>query len=203
MYKFIILLTILVFPPGVLATEVEDELPYAKLDLSPEAVERGKSIYMVSCRVCHSLNYWRTKENPEGINAFVAPEQALESFGIVPPDLTLITKARGRRLNGAQYVYQFMTTFYVEDGTVKNRAFAHWTETDGTTSMPPAFAPNDPESESKAKDIAAFLNYVADPSAAERKRLGRYVLVYMVILTGLLYLVNRKISLKDVRATNS
>jgi cytochrome c1 len=59
--------------------------------------------------------------------------------------------------------------------------------------MPPAFAPTDPEIERKAKDIAAFLNYVADPSAAERKRLGRYVLVYMVILTGLLYALNRKV----------
>ncbi len=193
MYKFIILLTILLIPPSVLASEVEVELPYAKLDLSPEAVERGKSIYMVSCRVCHSLKYWRIKEHPEGINAFIDREGALESFGVVPTDLTIITKARGRRLNGAQYVYQFLTTFYVEDGSIKNRAFAHWTETDGTTVMPPAFAPTDPEIERKAKDIAAFLNYVADPSAAERKRLGRYVLVYMVILTGLLYALNRKV----------
>jgi hypothetical protein len=159
MYKFIILLTILVFPPGVLATEVE--LPYAKLDLSPEAVERGKSIYMSTCRVCHSLNYWHTKEDPEGIKALVTPEQAKESFGIVPPDMTLITKARGRRLNGAQYVYQFMTTFYVgEDGNIKNRAFAHWTETDGTTSMPPAFASTDPEREQKANDVSISLKDV-------------------------------------------
>ncbi|MHC4278401.1 MAG: cytochrome c1 [Planctomycetota bacterium] len=192
MYRFIIFFITLLLPLTAAASEVE--LPYRKLDLSPEAVERGKTVYFTRCRVCHSLNFWYTKENPKGISSFVEPENALESFGVVPPDLTLITKARGRRLNGPLYLYRFLKTFHMEeDGTIKNRAFAGWTHTDGTISMPPSFAPDDPELEGAANDVAAFLHYVADPSAEERKRLGRYVLVYMVILTGLLYAVNRRV----------
>jgi hypothetical protein len=131
MYRFIIIFITLLLPLAASASEVE--LPHRKLDLSPEAVDRGKTLYFTRCRVCHSLTYWHTKENPKGINAFIEPEKALESFGVVPPDLTIITKARGRRLNGALYIYQFMKTYHIEeDGTIKNRAFAKWTHTDGT-----------------------------------------------------------------------
>lgn len=58
--------------------------------------------------------------------------------------------------------------------------------------MPPVLSKDDPELESKAKDVAAFLSYAAEPSANERKGLGRYVMGYMVVLTALLYFLNRK-----------
>jgi ubiquinol-cytochrome c reductase cytochrome c1 subunit len=38
-----------------------------------------------------------------------------------------------------------------------------------------------------AKDIGAFLNWTADPHADERKRLGIYVIAYLLLLTVLLY----------------
>jgi cytochrome c1 len=117
----------------------------------------------------------------------------------VPPDLSLIAKARGKRLNGALYVYQLLTTYYTDaDGKWKNRAFAKWTHSEGVTSMPPAIPLADPELHQKSKDVAAFLYDVAEPSAKEREGLGRYVLFYMVILTGFLYAYNKKVW-KDVK----
>ena len=59
--------------------------------------------------------------------------------------------------------------------------------------MPPPLSKADPKFEQKARDVAAFLLYAADPTAKERKRLGRYVLGYMVILTALLYTLNRRV----------
>ena len=47
--------------------------------------------------------------------------------------------------------------------------------------------------EQQAKDAAAFLNWAADPHAAERRHMGYYVLGYLVILTILLYLSKRRI----------
>jgi cytochrome c1 len=192
-FRIIIFLTILLLPLSASASEVE--LPYTTIDLSPEAIERGKTVYISHCLVCHGLKYWRNKEHPDGLKAFLDPAMAEESFGLVPMDLSLVTKARGRRLNGALYIYQLLTTYHVDESGVynKNLALARLTHTDGSIAMPPPIPPNDPELENKARDVAAFLYDVAEPTAGERKRLGRYVLLYMVILTGLLYALNKKV----------
>ncbi len=42
-----------------------------------------------------------------------------------------------------------------------------------------------------AKDVAAFLMWTAEPSLEARKRLGLKVLLYLIILSGLLYLSKR------------
>jgi ubiquinol-cytochrome c reductase cytochrome c1 subunit len=44
-----------------------------------------------------------------------------------------------------------------------------------------------------AKDIVSFLSWAADPHAGERIRLGYYVIGYLLLLTGLLYLVKKQI----------
>jgi cytochrome c1 len=44
-----------------------------------------------------------------------------------------------------------------------------------------------------AKDVAAFLTWVAEPKMEERKRLGMGVMIFMFVLAGLLYLSYRKV----------
>jgi ubiquinol-cytochrome c reductase cytochrome b/c1 subunit len=47
--------------------------------------------------------------------------------------------------------------------------------------------------EQYAKDIAAFLMWTAEPSLDARKRIGFEVLIYLLILSGLLYFTKKKI----------
>jgi ubiquinol-cytochrome c reductase cytochrome b/c1 subunit len=44
-----------------------------------------------------------------------------------------------------------------------------------------------------AKDIAAFLMWAAEPTLDARKRIGFQVLIYLLILSGLLYFTKKKI----------
>jgi ubiquinol-cytochrome c reductase cytochrome c1 subunit len=44
-----------------------------------------------------------------------------------------------------------------------------------------------------ASDLAVFLTWTAEPTLEERKRTGLKVILFLVILTGLLYATKRKI----------
>jgi ubiquinol-cytochrome c reductase cytochrome b/c1 subunit len=44
-----------------------------------------------------------------------------------------------------------------------------------------------------AKDIAAFLMWAAEPSLVARKRTGFQVLIFLLVLTGLLYFTKKKV----------
>jgi ubiquinol-cytochrome c reductase cytochrome c1 subunit len=145
-------------------------------DTSEAAIKRGEEIFRSSCQACHSLKY-------SGYEATMSAKDAQSAFGKVPPDLNLMTKARGGGSKGAAYIDALLVSF--KDTPEKNSVFPN-------IAMPSPFAKDDPELARKAKDISAFLDYAADPSARERRNLGIYVLGYMILLTGLLYALNRR-----------
>lgn len=184
MKKTTLLIGILVLfmPLASTAHEGGIEIPKVKIDMSDEALKRGKEVFMTTCNNCHGLKYL-------GYHARTSAEVVVKAFGSEPVDLSLIAKARGRGDKGARYIYALLTSYI--DTPEKNLVFPH-------IAMPPAFSKKDPQLEQKAKDISAFLLYAAEPTAAERKRIGRYVLGYMVILTALLYALNRK-TWKDIK----
>lgn len=120
-------------------------------------------------------------------------EAAAAAFGKAPPDLSLIAKARGKRDQGALYVYQLLTSYYQDkSGKLRNQAFAEFTQGDGIIAMPPPLAKDSPETDQQSHDVSVFLLHAAEPSAGEREELGKYVLGYMGLLTLLLFLLNRK-----------
>ena len=43
-----------------------------------------------------------------------------------------------------------------------------------------------------SRDVSAFLTWVSDPHAAERKQLGFKVIIFLLFLTGIFYAVKRK-----------
>ncbi len=159
--------------------------------MDTSAIERGRKVFMEACRVCHGLKYYRDRAHPQGITALMDEASLREGFGMVPPDLSLITSARGRGTGGALYVYRLLTGYYREDGVLKNRALKEWRGGDGVTAMPPPL----PEEglKEKARDVAVFLHHVADPKEAERRSIGRYVLGYTTLMTILLYLIYRRV----------
>ena len=44
-----------------------------------------------------------------------------------------------------------------------------------------------------SKDVSAFLMWAAEPKLEERKRTGFQVLIYLLVLTGLLYFTKKKV----------
>lgn len=161
------------------------------IKLSPESIERGRTLYTQYCVACHGLKYYRGADAKSGIPPAMDPEAAQIAFGVVPPDLSLMASARGRGDDGARYIYRLLTTYETVDGQIRNKAFAEETRTDGAIAMPPPIAADDPELKQKALDISAFLLSVADPARTERGAMGPWVLVYMAVLTAVLYALNR------------
>ncbi|MCE5263813.1 MAG: cytochrome c1 [Deltaproteobacteria bacterium] len=145
-------------------------------DGTDASIKRGEAVYRTSCQACHSLKY-------SGYEAKMPAAAALKAFGKVPPDLNLMTAARGGGRTGAEYIASLLLGF--NDTPEKNSVFPN-------IAMPPAFSRNDPEAGRKARDVSIFLADAAEPSGRESRSLGRYVLGYMVLLTALFYTLNRR-----------
>ncbi len=120
--------------------------------------------------------------------------------GALPPDLSLMTKARP---HGADYLYALMTGYKdapkgvkVPDGVYYNSAFRA-----GLTAMLPPLTEDavtyadgtKATVERMAEDVTTFLAWAAEPEMEERKQLGIKVMLFLLVLTGLLYALKRKI----------
>ena len=120
--------------------------------------------------------------------------------GALPPDLSLITKARE---GGPDYVFAILTgfadapkDFTLTAGKFYNKAFAG-----NQISMPPPLADGTvtyadgtkATLDQEARDIVAFLNWAAEPELNVRHNLGVKVIIFASLLTILAYLLKRKI----------
>jgi cytochrome c1 len=122
--------------------------------------------------------------------------------GNLPPDLSLIVKARD---GGAQYVYSILTGFKeaptppkgftVTKGKYYNPYFEGW-----NIGMPAPLADKSvdysdgtkPTLDQEAHDVATFLAWASDPKMEERKRMGFAVILFLLALSGVLFLAYRK-----------
>ncbi len=181
------------------------------LDNSNEARQRGAETVIYTCMLCHSLKYVKFSDLT---NLGLSKEQILdmlddqkfedrmmsvtpvevrqESYGKVPPDLSLMAIARKK---GPQYVYTLVTSYYYrEDGETDNHLFPG-------IKMPDALGYSDTDEgssdrsdvEAQARDLVSFLVWTADPNAEARRTIGFYVIIYLIILTALLYLVKKRV----------
>lgn len=131
-------------------------------------------------------------------NRFAA---AAANNNAVPPDLSVITKAR---LGGEDYIRGLLIGYQDEppegfeltDGLYYNDYFPGHQ----IGMAPPLFedgveyADGTPATvEQQAEDVVAFLAWAAQPELEERKSLGVKVLLFVVFLTGMLYALKLKI----------
>ncbi len=121
--------------------------------------------------------------------------------GSLPPDLSMIVKARA---GGADYVYSILTGFHektpagfkVTEGKYFNPYFEGW-----NIAMPPPLVDNAVSYSDgtkatiaqEAHDVATFLAWASDPKMEERKRMGFGVLIFLVVLSGVLFAAYRKV----------
>ena len=120
--------------------------------------------------------------------------------GALPPDLSLITKARE---GGADYVYGIVTGFKDAPAGMKMNPNMNYNEyfAGRQIAMPPALNPDQIKyaDETKASvpqmahDVVSFLSWAAEPTLEERHRIGFKVILFLIVLTGLLYAAKRRI----------
>lgn len=138
--------------------------------------------------------------------------------GALPPDLSVIAKARTyeRGLpwslidmvslyqeHGADYIAALLTGytdppqgFNLPQGTYYNQYFPGH-----AIGMPPmlsdgqvTYTDGAPETAAQyAKDVTAFLAWAAEPHMEARKRTGFQVLVFLLVLSGLLYFTKKRV----------
>ncbi|OFZ66490.1 MAG: cytochrome C [Betaproteobacteria bacterium RBG_16_56_24] len=208
MKKYIFLLILCRLASPVLATEAK--LESIRVDTGAAAVQRGADTLMSACNSCHSLKYiryrdlaafgmdrnkidgWRGVQSMDAALAGqMSDDAAIQTFGIIPPDLSLMTKARE---GGANYVYSYLIGYYnTPEGITRNHVFPE-TKMPDVMGMSAATGQDQrTEIQVKARELVSFLAWAADPHKEERHKLGYYVIGYLLVLTTLLFFVKNQI----------
>jgi ubiquinol-cytochrome c reductase cytochrome c1 subunit len=208
MKKFIVVL--LLCSSTAPADASQAKLENIRVDTTVTAVERGADTLMDSCHSCHSLKYikyrdlvafgmdkkkidaWRGDQPLDApLTSLMPDDAAMQSFGLVPPDLSLMTNARE---GGASYVYSYLLGYYTTpEGMTGNHIFPDTKMPDALGMSSTTVPAQQDDLRGKARDLISFLAWAADPHQGERYRLGYYVISYMIFLTLLLYIVKRQI----------
>ena len=120
--------------------------------------------------------------------------------GALPPDLSLMTKAR---VGGPDYVYAILTGYTpppagvtVPDGLFYNAAFPGH-----LLAMPAPISEGQVEYadgtkatvSQMSKDVTHFLHWAAEPSLEARHQLGLQVIAFLILLTILFWFVKQKV----------
>ena len=164
-----------------------------------------------------SANLQFTGEKPgEHIKNAMPSESGAKWFGAPPPDLTLVARVRG-----ADWIYTYLRSFYVDESTkfgVNNLVFPevgmpHALEelqgvprktfekmlvdgemvdryvglrTDGSGEL------NTAEYDAAVLDLVNYLVYIGEPSRLESESIGRWVMIFLLVLTVLVYLLKKE-----------
>jgi ubiquinol-cytochrome c reductase cytochrome c1 subunit len=120
--------------------------------------------------------------------------------GALPPDLSLMTKAR---LDGANYVHGLLTGYKDAPSGYKMSEGMNYNPYFPGSQIAMAGPLSDEGVEyadgtkatvgQMAKDVTAFLVWTAEPELEERKRLGLKVMLFLIVFTAMLYAVKRQV----------
>jgi ubiquinol-cytochrome c reductase cytochrome c1 subunit len=191
---------------------------HADTDVANTAsLQRGARNFSNYCLGCHSLKYERWSRMGQDL---AIPEDLLEKdlmppgdkpaqyvltsmpatdaeawFGKTPPDLSLMARARGK-----DYLYQFLTTFYVDPTRqtgannlrLPSTAMPHvLSELEG---LKKAVYRNVETAEyaSFVRDTVNFLDYVGEPTQQARRSLGVWVVLFLLVFTWLAWLMKKE-----------
>ncbi len=132
---------------------------------------------------------------------FANPEAARAALnGALPPDLSLIIKARE---GGPDYVDGLLQGYKNPPAGMKMADNMQYNEyfTGHQIAMPPPLAGDDVKFADgtkatltqEAHDVATFLTWASEPTMEERKFTGAKVLIFLLVMTGVLYGAKRQI----------
>jgi len=157
-----------------------------------------------------------TGEKPgDHIKNAMPSESGAKWFGAPPPDLTLVARVRG-----ADWIYTYLRTFYADENTtfgVNNLVFPDvgmphvlqelqglpsrtsekmlvdgemvdryvGIKADGSGELSAA------EYDSAVLDLVNYLVYIGEPSRLESENIGRWVMIFLLVLLVLVYLLKK------------
>ena len=188
----------------------EAKLENIQVATDKPALARGAEDWMNNCHTCHTMKYvkysdllslgidkakvdgWRGEASVDTpLIAQMSNADAMATFARVPPDLSLMAQARD---GGPNYMYSYLIGYYLKpDGTTGNHIFPETKMPDPLGISSVAGAAQRTEMQNTAKSITSFLTWAADPHTTDRTRLGYYVIGYLIVLSGLLYVVKKQI----------
>ena len=220
------------------------------LDKAPDrsnnmaALQHGAKLFVNYCLNCHnasSMRYNRLKDlglSEEQIKSHLLftgekvgemmtttmhPKDAKVWFGVVPPDLSVISRAKSSGAGtGGDYLYTYLRNFYQDDTrptgwnnrVLENVAMPHvlW-ELQGVQKikMETVPDPHDPaktihqfagfeqvkagsmnklEFDTAVADLVGYMEWMAEPAAQTRKKLGVMVVLFMSLFVLLAWRLN-------------
>jgi cytochrome c1 len=144
-------------------------------------------------------------------DAFPNDAAAVASFGKAPPDMWLLAKARKYERGFPNFVFDIFDA-YQEVGSdyivaILN-GYTHADDpqwnlyypghkiampqpiTDGAVKYEDGTAPT---LANYSRDVAAFLSWAAEPTMTERKKIGLRVMIFLIVLSTLLYFTKKQI----------
>jgi ubiquinol-cytochrome c reductase cytochrome c1 subunit len=233
MKKFLIALLfapVLAFAAG--ANVPVDKWPGSVSDKA--ALQNGAKLFVNYCLNCHGASYMRyknlmdlglteqqVKENlmftsdkiGDLMTVAARYDEQKQWFGAMPPDLTILARARGSLGNpggGADWLYTYLRTFYQDDKRPtgwNNVAFEAvgmphvlW-ELQGTQVMnhethklelavPGKMSPA--EYDKAMSDLVGFMVWMGEPQQEFRRTLGYFVLAFLALLFVVAYALKKE-----------
>jgi ubiquinol-cytochrome c reductase cytochrome c1 subunit len=240
------LIAILALLPGLaLASSGGHPLDKAPERASMTSLQNGAKLFVNYCLNCHSasaMRYNRLKDLGlteeqiknnllftgekvgEMMTTALRPADAKEWFGVVPPDLSVIARAKASSAGtGPDYLYTYLRTFYKDETrptgwnnlVVPNVAMPHvmW-QLQGVRTVK-MVEEKDPHDHSKTvhkfggfeqvtkgsmnqqqfdeatADLVSYLEWMAEPAAQTRKKLGVWVLFLMSFFALFAWLLSK------------
>lgn len=144
-----------------------------------------------------------------------AQQAAASNGGAVPPDMSVLAKARH---GGANYIYSILVGYEEPPSYLKINPGQYYNKymngdlhayvphgkpvpKGGFIAMPPPLSDGQVTFDDgtkntldqQAKDVGAFLAWASDPKATERKSTGLAVMIYLAIFAGVTYASYRRI----------
>ena len=223
------LLILCLAPFSALAGESAIPLDRAPVDITDNAsLKRGAESFVNYCLTCHGASYMRYNRhrdidytNEEILEKLIFTGQKVgdlmesamrkkdgeEWFGVIPPDLSVIARARG-----ADWLYTYLRAFYRDEATAtgwNNLVFDR-------VAMPhvlyqlqgeqrlvvkgdqKSLALDKPGQMEKAEfdkfagDLVNYLVYLGEPHANARKELGIKVMLFLLGMLVLSYLLKKE-----------
>ncbi|MEE9210653.1 MAG: cytochrome c1 [Kiloniellales bacterium] len=125
---------------------------------------------------------------------------AAANNGAMPPDLSLMAKARD---DGPNYIHALLTGYEEPPADIEVIEGANYNPYFPGNQIAMAaplfedaveYADGTPATvEQMAADVTTFLMWAAEPTLEERKRMGIKVMLFLLVFTGVLYAVKRKV----------
>jgi len=239
MKKIIIALVMVTFS-GLVSAAGKVHLDEANIDLTDKAsLQRGAQLFTNYCLNCHAASFMRYNRMGKDLGisdklvadnlifsddkvgdqmkVAMTTEDGASWFGTPPPDLSVIARAKGAGTQGADWLYTYFRSFYVDESrpfgmnntVFKDVGMPHvlW-ELQGMQKLlnadevkdgaAPEFAlvstgsMTADEYDTAARDLTNFLVYVGEPSQLKRLSLGPWVLAFLAFFFVVAYALKKE-----------